>query len=83
LFEGRGEAGADCNGESVEFGRSRLRESTINHAREPFMVQALGDIGDGATPTGMVAGLTRDYVGQDRCAAGNGCTSVVEAGFEG
>ena len=43
---------------------------------EPF-----GDVGDGATPVGVVASLAADDVTDDAQAMGDGSTGVVETGF--
>lgn len=45
-------------------------------------METLGDVGDGATPVGVVAGLGGDYITKNAKAACHGGTGVVEASFD-
>ncbi|KKU15013.1 MAG: hypothetical protein UX21_C0007G0015 [Microgenomates group bacterium GW2011_GWC2_45_8] len=45
-------------------------------------MESFGDVGDGSAPTGVVAGLTGDYVGNNPWPDRDGGAGVVETGFD-
>lgn len=57
-------------------------ESAVDDTGEPLPMQSFGDIGDGATPTGVVQGLGTDDITDNARTYCNGGTGVVEAGFD-
>lgn len=78
MFEARRETGTNSDGEGVELRIPGLTESTIHNLREPFLVEAFGNVGNCATPTGVVAGLARDDVGENTSTASHGGAGVVQ-----
>ncbi|KKU21166.1 MAG: hypothetical protein UX82_C0007G0019 [Microgenomates group bacterium GW2011_GWE1_47_12] len=82
LFKGRGEAGTDGDGKSIQLRGSSLFESEINDLGEPLLVETFGQIGDGPAPIGVITTLRGNDITKDAPATGDGGTSVVETGFD-